>query len=162
MAWRGGIAAAVGLVGVLAAGGPGCSRPRAPEARPRVADAAAAAAPASAPAATMPASVAATPAGAARRTALLEEAGRAELIVGGPFIDLGTADQHKYTRGGWLTGWGRDSTGADGVTALGVTEAAPRLTLLLDRERPRSVAVRARSAVPGQTVRLVLDGVELG
>ncbi len=39
---------------------------------------------------------------------LLAEVGRAELDAGGILVDLGSLDMHKYSRGAWLSGWGRN------------------------------------------------------
>jgi arylsulfatase A-like enzyme len=121
-------------------------------------------APAAVPAApAMPASAPVAPAApAAAVTALLGEAARAELAVGGLVIDLGTPDQHKYTRGGWRTGWGAPRT-VDGVTAAAVQARRARLgALLLDGEAPLAVAVRLRATAAGQRLALTLNGVGLG
>jgi arylsulfatase A-like enzyme len=141
----------------LCAAAAGCGRGE--RARPAAAAAdagrpgAGAAAPASAPGA----------AAGERRLALLDEAARAEVDAGGLFIDLGTADEHKFTRGGWQSGWGRDETAPDGVTAAAATEPAARLIVALEPgAAAREVAVRARSAVAGQRVELALDGAALG
>ena len=87
---------------------------------------------------------------------LLDEAARAEISAGGAVIDLGTADQHKYTRGGWLTGWGPNKQ-VDGVS---VAEASDRRVHMdvLTRESVKEIAVRARSAVADQAATVWVDG----
>lgn len=87
---------------------------------------------------------------------LLPEAARAELDVNGLFIDMGTAEQHKYTRGGWGTGWGDNGT-AEGITFARATGSNPALDLQL-LTPTNKVVVRARSAVAGQKITLYFDG----
>ncbi len=87
---------------------------------------------------------------------LLTEAARAELDVDGLFIDMGTADQHKYTRGGWGTGWG-DNGAEGGVTFARATGSNPALDMQLLQPAQR-VVVRARSGVAGQKITLYFDG----
>jgi choline-sulfatase len=82
---------------------------------------------------------------------LVDEAVRAELDVDGLVVDLGSGDDHKYTRGGWRTGWGRPGS-ADGVTWTAITERRAWLDLRTLRVSPARIAMRARSAVPGQTI----------
>jgi choline-sulfatase len=91
---------------------------------------------------------------------LLDEAARAELDIGGLFIDLGTADQHKYTRGGWGTGWGT-SQQVDGVSVAQAGDRRVHLDLLSHSE-PKEIAVRARSAVDGQAATVWVDGKRQG
>ena len=79
---------------------------------------------------------------------LLDEAARAELSIGGLFIDLGTADQHKYTRGGWRTGW-RENEQDGSVTLSGVGSSKATLELVTHASAGE-IAFRARSAVQGQ------------
>ncbi|HEY3356616.1 MAG TPA: sulfatase [Polyangia bacterium] len=138
---------------VLALALAGCARrapPGAPEGDPatRAAPAAPAAPP---PAATVPAT-----------RALLDEVGRAELWAGGPFVDLGTPDQHKYTLGGYETGWGPLRVGPDGVTYAAAVGAAPRLVIPVADAAITALELRGRSAVRGQVVRLQVNGRPLG
>jgi len=87
---------------------------------------------------------------------LLNEAARAELNAGGLFIDMGTADQHKFTRGGWSTGWGANTS--DGAATLATVEGG-NTALDVDFLQPISeVVLHARSAVAGQMVTLYFDG----
>jgi arylsulfatase A-like enzyme len=131
----------------------GCREPARP-APPPPAPAAAVTAPASAPAAAA--------AGAEPWAALLAEAERAELSVGGLVMDLGTPDQHKFTRGGWRTGWGEPRV-EGGVAVAPVRARRARLGFLLrDGEAPQAVVVRLRSAVAGQRLAVALDGQPLG
>ncbi len=93
-------------------------------------------------------------------SSLLAEAPRAELDVGGPFVDFGTFDQHKYTYGGWTTGWG--ARGRDGGVSYGtVDEQSAKLHFLL-QARPAEVVVRLRSRLSGQKVWLKHDNRTLG
>ncbi|MCG5055754.1 MAG: sulfatase-like hydrolase/transferase [Myxococcales bacterium] len=87
---------------------------------------------------------------------LLAEAPRAELDVDGLFVDMGTAEQHKYTRGGWGTGWG-DNGSRDGATFGRALASNTALDVELMRPAT-SLVVQARSDVPGQKVTLYLDG----
>ena len=91
---------------------------------------------------------------------LLAEAARAELDAGGLLVELGTADAHKYTRGGWRTGWG-ETRSHNSVQARAVTDTKATLTVML-RERPAAVAVRVRSSIAGQRLSLRANGKVLG
>lgn len=91
---------------------------------------------------------------------LLDEAARAEIDIGGLFIDLGTADQHKYTRGGWGTGWG-ESQQVDGVSVVQAGDRRVHLDVLSHGD-PQEIAVRARSAVSGQAATVWVDGKRQG
>lgn len=91
---------------------------------------------------------------------LLGESLRAERDEGGIFIDFGTADQHKYTRGGWSTGWG-DPAAEQATSYCTANEAVERLDV--ETKAPATeVVLRARSAIAGQTVAVLLDGKERG
>ncbi len=48
---------------------------------------------------------------------LIAEVGRAELYAAGIFIDIGSTDMHKYSRGGWLSGWGRNQLDGESSVA---------------------------------------------
>jgi choline-sulfatase len=91
---------------------------------------------------------------------LLDEAARAETDIGGLFVDLGTADQHKYTRGGWGTGWGANQQ-SDGVSAAEAGDRRVHLDIL-SRIEPKEIAVRARSGVEGQAATVWVDGKRQG
>lgn len=90
---------------------------------------------------------------------LLAEAARAELRIGGLVIDFGTADEHKYTRGGWGTGWEPSSSGARVPHAVIGEKPAELAVVLLDA--PAEIRVRARSKKP-QELAIEVDGKELG
>jgi choline-sulfatase len=89
---------------------------------------------------------------------LLEETNRAELDAGGLVIDFGTADQHKYTRGGWRTGWGELRSHEEAGAQVTLSEMKARrawLDLTAPRgDPPRLALLRARSSVPGQVLTL--------
>ena len=76
--------------------------------------------------------------------ALLSEALRAELDVQGFAINFGTSDQHKYTRGGWATGWG-DSGRSDDGTQFARTEGKESELRFWFREPPKELVLRART-----------------
>lgn len=95
---------------------------------------------------------------------LLDEAGRAELDVGGQggglIIDFGTADQHKYTRGGWRTGWG-DGQQLEGVTVSQVRGDRAVLDLVLSGE-VRELQIRARALRPGLVATAYVGSARIG
>lgn len=90
---------------------------------------------------------------------LLEESGRAELDRGGPFIDFGTSDQHKYTRGGWRTGWGPSKR--DGQATYAEAASARNVLTLLTSAPARAITVRLRAHSRAQNIQLALDGKAL-
>ncbi len=92
---------------------------------------------------------------------LVDEVGRAELSVQGLVIDFGTPDQHKYTRGGWRSGWGAASSEGH-VTSVPLTSRRGFLDLLAPRTSPSAIVVRARARAAGQKLTWFIDGKELG
>src|SRR5690606_15082565 len=70
---------------------------------------------------------------------------RAELEVDGLAIDFGSSDQHKYTRGGWGTGWAAVASEADGTTFATTSGAASTVNLWV-RTEPREIVMRVRTA----------------
>jgi choline-sulfatase len=91
---------------------------------------------------------------------LVAEAHRAEFEVnGGLWIDFGSADQHKYTRGGWQTGW-VPSTDEE-LSSVGAGQMNGYLDVWLARPCTRLV-VRARSKAAGQTLALLVDDKYVG
>lgn len=93
--------------------------------------------------------------------ALLGESSRAELRVDGVLIDFGTADQHKYTRGGWRTGWGPTVATDDGTTASDARYYRATLDVMLD-EPAAELVMRARSPRGNQRVRVRDGRTEIG
>ncbi len=91
---------------------------------------------------------------------LLDEAARAEVDAGGLIIDLGTAEQHKYTRGGWRTGWGVNKLDG-GVSIAEVRDRRAHLDVMLSAPA-KEIAVRARSAVDKQAATVWVDGERQG
>ena len=92
--------------------------------------------------------------------ALLSESSRAELSMGGLLVDLGTGDQHKFTRGGWRTSWG-PTKNQSGVTYSEIIGNTARL----EGHGPGPVSellIRARSKVPGQKLSAWVDGTMRG
>ena len=89
---------------------------------------------------------------------LLDEASRADLDDGGLVIDFGGIAQHKYTRGGWRSGWGDTHEGKDaGPQAWSeMTSRRAWLDIVVPEPAPATIALRARSAVPGQKLTVYL------
>lgn len=73
---------------------------------------------------------------------LLEEASRAELRIGGPFIDFGTSDQDKYTQGNWESGWS-EAKGSKVSAARSADGKAVLNTYLIAQQA--ELVIRARS-----------------
>lgn len=92
---------------------------------------------------------------------LLDEVARAELNAGGLLIDFGTPDQHKYTRGGWASGWGAP-TAENNATSVALTSRRGLLELLAPRVQPSAIVVRARARAADQRLTWFIDGRELG
>jgi choline-sulfatase len=92
---------------------------------------------------------------------LIDEVGRAELDVGGVLIDLGSPDQHKYTRGGWRTGWGA-SGAKEHETWISLRSRQGFLELPAPASPPTEIVVRARSKVGKQRLSWHVAGRELG
>ncbi|MCP4449548.1 MAG: sulfatase [Myxococcales bacterium] len=90
---------------------------------------------------------------------LLEEQSRAELRVGGPFIDFGTADQSKYIRGGWKSGWSESK--ADETSAATLAKGTGLLNTFLTGE-PKELVIRARSASGDQVLSFAAGKTKLG
>jgi arylsulfatase A-like enzyme len=86
--------------------------------------------------------------------ALLDESSRAELSIGGAFIDFGTADQHKYTRGGWRSGWDKNEAEPSGITLASVNGKTARFEIAMRDPAPREMIARIRSEIGGQRVTL--------
>ena len=92
---------------------------------------------------------------------LLAEAERAELDVGGLFIDAGSVDLNKYTLGGWRNGWGDSHASAKGPSYISVDARAVSLRLVT-HDVVQEVVLRARSPRAGQSVSILLDGKSVG
>ena len=86
---------------------------------------------------------------------LLRAASRLELWSRGVFVDLGTADQHKYARGGWRSGWS-EVEGSD-PTAAGMGRSA-RVDAVLPHDGARAVVLRARGLSAGLKLSVAVDG----
>ncbi|MBL4633221.1 MAG: sulfatase, partial [Kofleriaceae bacterium] len=92
---------------------------------------------------------------------LLQEASRAELRFGGPFIDLGTADQNKYTQGNWESGWSTSKSDKSDKPAATLSGGKGHLnTYLLNA--PKELVIRARSTAGAQSASLSLGSQALG
>ncbi len=94
---------------------------------------------------------------------LLAEASRAELRIGGPFIDFGTSDQNKYTQGNWASGWS-ESKDSKVSAAISSSGRAMLNTYLIGA--PAELVVRARSPEGPQSLSFAfgarpVGGVEL-
>lgn len=89
----------------------------------------------------------------------LDEVGRAEVRAAGLIINMGTADQHKYTRGGWGTGWSVSKRKTP--SAATTSWARATLDVLLDR-RPAELVVRARAIGGGHSIVPYIGDAALG
>lgn len=95
--------------------------------------------------------------------ALLSEVARAELSPNGLLIDLGTADQHKYTLGGWKNSWGKNDIDKDGTTfAKALARSVPLRTHLPHGDQIKEVVLRLRAPRSGQKVSVLVDGKDIG
>ncbi len=93
---------------------------------------------------------------------LLAESARAELDAGGLLIDFGTADQHKYTRGGWKTGWA-ESKNEKGVTYAPADARKSDVNVVIpDGGEVKEIIIRGRTAVAGQVLTVYVDGNRVG
>lgn len=73
---------------------------------------------------------------------LVAEASRAELYAGGLLVDIGSADMHKYSRGGWLSGWSRNRLDS-ATTVARIDERSAFLDVVLDAPAVE-IVLRAR------------------
>ncbi|HLU66151.1 MAG TPA: sulfatase [Kofleriaceae bacterium] len=94
---------------------------------------------------------------------LLDEVSRAEVDAGGLLVDFGGADQHKYTRGSWRSGWSeiREGEGAGESWAV-VDGRRAWLDMYLPGPAPVAIAMRARSPVAGQKITFYSGETALG
>lgn len=95
---------------------------------------------------------------------LVAEAARAELSAGGLLIDFGTGDQHKYTRGGFLTGWGdnhAEKSDHGPISWSEVIDDTATLAVMIDKT-PAQLALRVKSVAPDQQVTISVDGKRVG
>ncbi len=90
---------------------------------------------------------------------LLKEVSRAELRIDGTLIDFGTSDQHKYTRGGWDTGWVMHT--AKGTTSARLSAEHGRVNTYLDVPA-KELVMRARSLAGPQTLSVASGSRALG
>lgn len=88
---------------------------------------------------------------------LAEEAVRAERDTGGLLIDLGTADAHKYTRGGWHSGWGRNQA-SQGTEFASIEDDRARLFVWASHQAAELV-LRGRG---GGDFDVIVDGRPAG
>ncbi len=89
---------------------------------------------------------------------LLEEQSRAELRFGGPFIDFGTGDQSKYTRGGWESGW--SASDDKSVSAASLASTGLLNTFLVTT--PKELVIRARSTSGSQPLTISAGKTSIG
>lgn len=88
---------------------------------------------------------------------LITEASRSEHWERGLFISLGTPDQHKYTRGGWRSGWGDGVLNSKKKLVVSVQRSAT-LRFTDWTGRIKSVVARIRSLTRKQKLTLYVDG----
>jgi arylsulfatase A-like enzyme len=93
---------------------------------------------------------------------LLAESARAELDQNGLLIDFGTADQHKYTRGGWKSGWG-DSKNEGGITFAPADSRKSDVNVVIpETGEVKEIIIRGRTPVEGQVLTVYVDGERVG
>jgi arylsulfatase A-like enzyme len=95
---------------------------------------------------------------------LIAEARRAELDLGGLVLDFGTADQLKYTAGGWGNSWGERRADADGTTYAETKGPYLPVTVFQYREAgpARQIALRLRSRGGPRSVSVTIDQQTVG
>ena len=94
--------------------------------------------------------------------ALVDESARAELDAGGIFVDFGTADQQKYTRGGWNSGWGAQKN-SDGISFAEVGSRKVDVDVQIPPGGAVSeIVIRGRSQTAGQVLTVYVDGTPIG
>lgn len=91
---------------------------------------------------------------------LLAEISRAERDQRGLFIGLGTAEQHKYTLGGWGTGW--EETGRDGGESYVEADRRATLRFSLREAGAQRLVIRGRNPGGPKVITVRLDGKEAG
>ncbi len=80
----------------------------------------------------------------------------------GLLVDFGTADQHKYTRGGWHTGWA-DSKNEKGITYAPADSRKSDVNVVVPKSgEVKEIIIRGRTAVAGQVLTLYVDGNRVG
>lgn len=93
---------------------------------------------------------------------LLAESARAELDIGGLLIDFGTADQHKYTRGGWHTGWA-NSKSLRGISFAPADSRKSDVNVVIPQNgEVKEIVIRGRTVVEGQVLTVYVDGKRIG
>lgn len=93
---------------------------------------------------------------------LLAESARAELDQQGLLIDFGTADQHKYTRGGWKTGWAA-SKNEQGISFAPSDSRKSDVNVVIPPTgEVKEIIIRGRTAVAGQVLTVYVDGQRVG
>lgn len=93
---------------------------------------------------------------------LLAESARAELDMQGLFVDFGTADQHKYTKGGWHTGWAQ-SGNDKGITFAPADSRKSDVNVVVPKGgEVKEIIIRGRTAVAGQVLTVYVDGNRVG
>ena len=93
---------------------------------------------------------------------LLAESARAELDAGGLLIDFGTADQHKYTRGGWHAGWAASKNDKSITYAPADSRKSDVNVVIPDGADVKEIVIRGRTAVEGQVLTVYVDGERVG
>lgn len=95
---------------------------------------------------------------------LLEEVSRAEIDVGGAFIDFGDAATHKWVRGGWKNAWGANRHEEDGTTFTEINGSKVEVPLIVwEEDEPiKEVVVRLRGKCDGQKIAARFDGEDVG
>jgi arylsulfatase A-like enzyme len=95
---------------------------------------------------------------------LLEEVSRAEMDIGGTFIDFGDAATHKWVRGGWKNAWGGNRRDDDGTTYTEINGSKVEAPVIIwqDDDPVKEVVVRLRGKCGGQKIAARFDGEDVG
>lgn len=93
---------------------------------------------------------------------LLAESARAELDIDGLLVDFGTADQHKYTRGGWHTGWAASKSDGGVSYAPADSRKSDVNVVVPPQGEVKEIVIRGRTQVAGQVLTVYVDGKRIG
>ena len=93
---------------------------------------------------------------------LLAESARAELDMQGLFVDFGTADQHKYTKGGWHTGWATSKNEKGTTFAPSDSRKSDVNVVVPPGAEVKEIIIRGRTPIEGQVLTVYVDGDRVG
>ncbi|MBL4634437.1 MAG: sulfatase [Kofleriaceae bacterium] len=91
---------------------------------------------------------------------VVNEVLRAEVSIAGIAIDFGTSDQHKYTRGGWESGWKALGSEKSDISSARTKPGKSVLNFWF-REIPKEVVMRVRSPDGDSAINLAFGKTSL-